>query len=302
MNNCMNCNSHDFKRILQNRDDFEYGCSEKLDYYKCITCGHISVYPVPSLEQISTFYSSYTTHNIYKSSLISKLIDDITKYKKKQELKNTFKNNNLKDVKILDFGSGNGNFLDLLSQLNIKNIYGFDFDNKAVECSKQQGYECFTDFNDLKNNKYDYIFLNHVIEHLPEPKETIKNLIDLLSKNGKIILRTPNSNSLLAKFFKESWRGWETPRHLNIFNNNSIEMFNDLSEKFEVNNISTSNKMFIGIYIGSLNSNKFNLKFIKKIVQLSSLFFLLFAYLINLLSKNSGEELCFEISSIVGEK
>lgn len=296
MNKCINCNSHKFKIVLRDREDFEYNNPVKLNYYQCLECGHIAVYPMPSTEEINTFYLSYTTHSIYKPSFISRLIDDITKYQKKQELKKILKNKNLKAIKVLDFGSGNGNFLAILSALGVENACGFDFDQKAAQCAIEQGYTCFTSFNEFENNKYDYIFLNHVIEHLPDPKGTIKRLLQLLTENGKIIIRTPNSGSLLAMYFKVQWRGWETPRHLNIFNHKSIKMFNDLEENFEVKKITTSNMMFIGIFIGSIDSNKYNSKIIKKIVQFFSILLFVPAYIVNIIEKNRGEELCFGIS------
>lgn len=70
--------------------------------------------------------------------------------------------------------------------------------------------------------RYDVITLSHVIEHVHDPYNTLKNCYDLLSPGGLLFIDTPNIDARSHRRFKENWRGLEAPRHLVIFNWESI--------------------------------------------------------------------------------
>jgi 2-polyprenyl-3-methyl-5-hydroxy-6-metoxy-1,4-benzoquinol methylase len=104
-----------------------------------------------------------------------------------------------KPGKILDLGCGMGWFMSVLSK---------NWNKVGVDCSKfalkNASNFCYTILSDVlsytKNckEKYDYILMSHVIEHLDNPVLVIKNLKNLLKKNGQLILETPDFNSAAA--------------------------------------------------------------------------------------------------------
>lgn len=53
--------------------------------------------------------------------------------------------------------------------------------------------ECLFDLTN-SNEKFDYIFLNHVFEHLDNPVGVLKDLVSRLNKGGKIIIEIPHGN------------------------------------------------------------------------------------------------------------
>ena len=65
MKNCILCGCNKFSKTLEDRVDHEYNILTRLNYYKCknIFCGFVFVDPLPSNEQIKTFYSNYSTHS-----------------------------------------------------------------------------------------------------------------------------------------------------------------------------------------------------------------------------------------------
>ena len=67
------------------------------------------------------------------------------------------------------------------------------------------------------------VTLNHVVEHLHDPSGTLEVIHSLLKKGGRIVLVTPNTESLGHKFFQKDWRGLETPRHLFLYSAKNIE-------------------------------------------------------------------------------
>lgn len=68
---------------------------------------------------------------------------------------------------------------------------------------------------------FDAIVMSHVLEHVHDPVQLLKECHRVLKKGGKLILITPNTYSFGHRIFKENWRGLEPPRHLNLFNSQS---------------------------------------------------------------------------------
>ena len=293
MIHCILCGSEDITQTLIERKDFEYNIQTKLNYYRCnnLKCQLVFVDPMPNIDQIQSFYLNYTTHLSNKKINKLNLLANLNHFLNNIYLKNLFINRDIDNIKILDFGCGNGNLLIELKKRGFINLFGYDFDEKATEMSNNNDYIVFSDINLLnKYCKYDYIFLNHVVEHLADARGLIKNLESLLNINGKIILRTPNSKSFLCKVFKNNWRGWETPRHLEIFNYNNIEL---LSNSLKIEKKWTSNLMFSGIFHESIRNSYKNHNIIFKLLKhLFSYLFYFTSNFLNIFFKKYGEEIC----------
>lgn len=82
----------------------------------------------------------------------------------------------------------------------------------------------------------------HVLEHVPDLQNQIKELKRLLKPNGAIIIAVPNFKSYDAKYYGEFWAAYDTPRHLwhfsktaikKLFQNENIELVKILPMKFD---------------------------------------------------------------------
>jgi len=104
----------------------------------------------------------------------------------------------------LDFGCG-------YSQTLSKILY-----NKGYNC---EDYDPFFVQNAL-NKKYDFIFSTEVFEHFFNPKKEITKLINLVKKDGIIIIMTERWNSI-DKF--ENWYYKNDPTHVAFFNKKTFD-------------------------------------------------------------------------------
>jgi 2-polyprenyl-3-methyl-5-hydroxy-6-metoxy-1,4-benzoquinol methylase len=125
---------------------------------------------------------------------------------------------------LLDVGCGNCSFLELAKSSGWS-VVGVDPDEKAITHGlkeginvKQGGIEQF----DGEENLFDVITINHVIEHMHDPVTVLKACHRLLKPTGQLWLETPNIDSFGHRYYMENWRGLEPPRHLVLFNSNSL--------------------------------------------------------------------------------
>ena len=62
-----------------------------------------------------------------------------------------------------------------------------------------------------------------MIEHVPNPQLLIREFFRITKPGGQIYIDTPNIDAEGHQVFGGNWRGLEVPRHLVIFNWNSLE-------------------------------------------------------------------------------
>lgn len=127
--------------------------------------------------------------------------------------------------RLLDVGCGGGRFLRRMQKRGWQ-VVGTDFDEQATrKVSGRYGIE--THVGDLPHcglpaASFDAITLSQTIEHLYDPKATLQECLRLLKPGGLLVMTTPNAASIGATEFGASWRGWEAPRHLQLFTVDSL--------------------------------------------------------------------------------
>lgn len=126
--------------------------------------------------------------------------------------------------RLLDVGFGNGGFLKIAAEMGW-NAEGIDFDPKAVEVARARGLNVScASVVDLcaQQYQYDAITISHVIEHVHDPIALLHDLHHLLKPGGLLWLDTPNLVSYGAHRFGSNWRDLDPPRHLVLFNPDSL--------------------------------------------------------------------------------
>jgi 2-polyprenyl-3-methyl-5-hydroxy-6-metoxy-1,4-benzoquinol methylase len=119
---------------------------------------------------------------------------------------------------LLDFGSGKGQFLWIAKESGWK-VTGIetaaaraDFATKFYQVKVIREFYSEGKIGDLP---FDFITLNHVLEHLPHPVLLLKELLDSnLAKDGLVYIEVPRANSWQAKIAGKNWMHWDIPKHL----------------------------------------------------------------------------------------
>jgi SAM-dependent methyltransferase len=112
--------------------------------------------------------------------------------------------------RVLDVGSGPGDFLDLLSERGVQG-FGVDPDPGMIAVARQRGHTIFPDdarhFLQTTRRRYDGVFMGNFVEHFP-PQDLLvlfKGAHRVLRPGGQLILATPDPRSLHVHL-QEFWR------------------------------------------------------------------------------------------------
>ncbi len=179
--------------------------------------------PLPEGKSISKYYESdhYISHTDNRSSLIDRIYQWVRSYTLKQKLQliNSFNTN---EKSILDVGAGTGDFLNVCQSGGWK-VNGVEPNNGARSIAENKlACTIHSDLSVLKDVEFDVISLWHVLEHVPDLNETMRELQERLKPKGKLIIAVPNHKSYDALYYNAFWAAYDVPRHCWHFSQSSM--------------------------------------------------------------------------------
>lgn len=211
---CYLCGHNRFEKLEGTVRD-----NPSLSVLKCKNCSLVFLSSFSHID--SDFYCNDGMHNGQPD--IENWLEQ-TKDDDKRRFK--FLKSRIKGKKILDFGCGNGGFLSAISDCGQKSASlacGVELQKSMFEYFENKNLKVFEDIQEI-DEKFDYITLFHVLEHIKDPAEMLKNIGEKLEKNGQIIIEVPNSNDALITIYKSKafmdFTYWGC--HLFVFNEKTL--------------------------------------------------------------------------------
>ena len=230
MQKCNICNSPLEKLTFIFSEYFKY-------FFKylgiCKSCGHLQIYKKYSLLEYKEINDQFflNTYKIQDKDEKNKQI-----YQKRlDKFKRLMHDQKLDNIKVLDFGAGQGIFTDFL--LNKSCLYYFTESNEysIKKLKNKGGIQLETSFEEIKDiekfiNFFDLIILRHTLEHFILPNNWLTNFKKILNDKGKIYCIVPNCGGIDKLEFKGGYRtDFFRPVHISYFNNNNFKRILNLN-------------------------------------------------------------------------
>lgn len=203
-------------------------------YTKCVSrqCGHVWLCDRPA--DVSEFYVDYYTHAADKSGEANpskrslkyraccKALALFGYHRARLDLYGMYLGDG-HGRRVLEIGCGNGGRLAFLKERGW-DVEGQEIDAVAAALARKITPTVYVGEIDncVTRKDYDAVVINHVVEHMADLSQALAYVAKLLKPRGRLVVVTPNNESLLHGIFRSNWRGLETPRHLNIFNMASL--------------------------------------------------------------------------------
>ncbi len=126
---------------------------------------------------------------------------------------------------LLDIGCAHGGFL-LKCRPFCQHIAGIDPDLSFQPIYSRHDLIVYHEIEAVPSTEtYDLITIFHVLEHLPDPIDTLTSLIHLLNPGGKILIEVPNSDDALIKLYKnKGFLNFFWSCHLYLFNMKNLKI------------------------------------------------------------------------------
>lgn len=196
---CNCCGSKNVKEVFT-KDRYSMGITTVI----CQNCGLVYTNPVLTDTELNNFYSFH-----YRHYYVSTNYPDTTyiQMRKLQERANILlshiKSYLPHHLRLLDIGASEGTVLNTIhlhckETMNTKAILkGVEPNQKFAEYAKKEHqldiFEgMISDFLDKNLDSFNFIVLNHVLEHFKDPSSILKNLWCILEKDGYLFIEVPN--------------------------------------------------------------------------------------------------------------
>jgi 2-polyprenyl-3-methyl-5-hydroxy-6-metoxy-1,4-benzoquinol methylase len=215
---CLLCGGRRWSIVIEAPDPAPAGAGLWFAVVQCQDCGLCFTNPRPSARSISQFYTErYLPHRTRRKHsrwwrrlpLLRRRIDKRV---------STVPWNG--EGRLLDFGCGGGVFLALMHRRGWR-VTGLDTSAAAVQRVRTElGLRALTGslpHPELPEGGFDMITMWQSLEHVHDPVTVLRAARGLLAPGGRLVVETPNIDSLPFRWFGQGWFGLDLPRHLTHF-------------------------------------------------------------------------------------
>jgi len=212
--NSCGCGASADREVFCTTRDHNFGTiTGECEILRCENCGSLYSEKFPNAESLYTVYKSYYTAPKARGffrSMVRRLMDTTRREYMLRAVPRLAQS-------VLDFGCGSGEFLGYLRARGYTaSLFGTDLSKPVGELTSGFNWvqlECLSD----RDNCYDWVTLNHVIEHIQFPETAIATVSKILRGKGSVWISTPNAASFLIRIFKGYSRDLDFPRHRQVF-------------------------------------------------------------------------------------
>lgn len=211
---CALCGKDDFEDLFTASDP-HYRIPGRFKLVRCRGCSLVFLNPRPDLPALQALYPEdtyYAHQNCFVKPPAFKTF-----------LRSLFLRIDTKDPPfsapgaLLDVGCGSGAFMNKMRAAGWR-VRGVEISPQAVEIGRRQGgldIFCGTVREAAyPDESFDYIRLNHCLEHILDPNESLQEIRRILKPSGKLLIGVPNIDGMTFRVFGPWWYYLCPPIHI----------------------------------------------------------------------------------------
>ncbi len=245
---CPCCNSKRVEIVYTHLWDKYYFVDGEFSLVRCGSCNLEFVSPSLNEKELSKYYPEIEYYSFKEKNRLALVYYKISAYYSSKKnpffnflmypLKNLLQTFYIDKGKVLlEIGCGGGMALQIYQQHGLKTFGLEPYGPNLTEREKRLNISRET-IKEAKypENRFDYIILREVLEHIPDQKQVLERCYKWLKPGGKLIITVPNTKGLWKKIFRQNWYGYDVPRHLYNYNPKNLSFFLE-KNRFKVRNI-----------------------------------------------------------------
>ena len=213
------------------RDRLFRTTDEHFDLWRCDACSAHFLDPMPSLAKLAGYYPDdywvgprnrrpgrLSQHGLLEIYRRLTLRDHV------QFARTVLEGQRARDqrVQVLDVGCGDGSFLEALGE---PDCIGLDLSLPALRAVRARGIRAVRGMpsaSPLRPGTFSLVTAFHFLEHVYPIEPVVAALRALLAPGGELVVQVPNSESWQAKLLGRYWSGYDVPRHLIDYDEQSL--------------------------------------------------------------------------------
>ena len=217
---CPLCGSSTTRELLIARDRL-LGRPGEFPVVRCSGCGFVFLKPRPTAAALGSFYPDdyYPLDEAPSGEAVAAandLLKTVSAWVRAQQLDRP---------RVLDVGCGVGLFLHLAQESGMQ-ARGIELSGSAVSYARLNfGLDVHhgtLDDAEIPAESCDIVMMWHVLEHLPDPVASLRQVVSTLAPGGLLLVAVPNFDSVEARIFGRRWYSLDAPRHLSHFTPNTL--------------------------------------------------------------------------------
>jgi len=129
-------------------------------------------------------------------------------------------------IRVLDFGMGWGRWCAVARAMGF-DVAGVELSEVRRKYAQGMGVEAHRDLDAIARGSIDFANAEQVFEHLPAPRDTLRQIAERLSPRGIVRVSVPNARGIAAQLIAPHWHAAKDAlhplEHINAFDTRALE-------------------------------------------------------------------------------